>query len=152
MLVRRALRVERRKLHNRPVYILPDNIRVEIVRPVSNPIFCAGCTRIRLGPYGDLLPCLNWKGPRPFITPILKDTSLTVEEKIVKVAETIIDLVASRKPFYMCTLNNCPHNGRSRLERIRHAKRSYYERVKKELRHRLGLTRAPESIVREQIG
>ncbi len=147
-----ASRVERRSLHNRPIYILPGGVRVEIVKPVSNPLFCAGCTRVRLGPYGDLLPCLNWRGPRPIITPILRNSSLTAEEKVVEIAEALVDLVASRKPFYMCTLKNCPTNGRVRLGRISHAKRAYYERLKMELRRQLVSTRARESIARGRAG
>jgi cyclic pyranopterin phosphate synthase len=123
-----------RSLHNRPLYTLPDGSQIEIVRPVGNPFFCAGCTRIRIGPYGDLLPCLNWTGPRPIIIKILRDKSLSEKEKIVRIAQEIIDLVSRRKPFYMCTLENCREkHGNTRISRISFSKRSSYERMKREL-------------------
>ncbi|WP_338050850.1 GTP 3',8-cyclase MoaA [Pyrodictium delaneyi] len=49
-------------LHNRPVLILDNGVKVEIVGPVGNFIFCAGCTRIRVTYDFKLIPCLNWKG------------------------------------------------------------------------------------------
>ena len=142
-------KVERRSLHNRPIYTLPSGARIEIVRPVGNPFFCAGCTRIRIGPYGDLLPCINWRGPRPLITGILRSKNLSRVEKAARIAEELIDLVASRRPYYMCTLDNCERPiSRPRPGRIRLAKRSRYEELKRELRRRLGLEEYPASTAR----
>ncbi|BCU68440.1 GTP 3',8-cyclase MoaA [Sulfolobales archaeon HS-7] len=53
-----ARKVEVRKKHFRPVYILPSGIKVEIVKPYANPLFCAGCNRIRLTADGKLKTCL----------------------------------------------------------------------------------------------
>ncbi|MDP8002682.1 MAG: GTP 3',8-cyclase MoaA [Caldisphaera sp.] len=63
MLIKKGAKVERRELHNRPIYILPNNVRVEIVKSYDNPIFCAGCMRVRLLADGTLIPCINWKLP-----------------------------------------------------------------------------------------
>jgi cyclic pyranopterin phosphate synthase len=54
----RAVEVKRRELHNRLQYLLPDDIKVEVVRPVHNTNFCMGCNRIRVTPDGKLKPCL----------------------------------------------------------------------------------------------
>ena len=137
----------RKDLHNRPVYRLPSGAVIEIVRPFNNPLFCAGCTRIRIGPYGDISPCINWKGPRPVLSPILK-SDLPLEEKIARVGETLIDVVASRVPYYLCTLKNCDGQQRpARIRRISLRKRASYEKAKKELRSLLARAATQQSRV-----
>ncbi len=128
-----------RDLHNRPVYILPDGQIIEIVRPYGNPLFCSGCTRIRIGPFGDLSPCLNYKGPRPSIAEILKNPHYSREEKILKVASEIIDLVAIRRPYFMCSRTSPPNymtsmNSNHKSLRIPHPKKKKFEEAKKALR------------------
>jgi cyclic pyranopterin phosphate synthase len=143
----------RRSLHNRPIYLLPSGARIEIVRPYANPFFCAGCTRIRIGPYGDILPCLNWRGPRPLITPILHRNDIDDDEKVLLIAETLIDVVTTRKPFYMCTLENCkePFKDTRRGLRIALPKKARYERAKEELRSLLAPAKDQASTVEWRI-
>ncbi|MEB3844499.1 MAG: GTP 3',8-cyclase MoaA [Desulfurococcales archaeon] len=136
----RGAKVLRRSLHNRPVYILPDGARIEIVRPYSNPLFCAGCTRIRLGPFGDLSPCLNWRGPRPSILGILKNRELSREEKIILIASKMVDLVAQRRPYYLWPVRDGQIlyepggvNTNNRTGRMSIPKRLYFLKVKEEL-------------------
>lgn len=49
--------VERGEMNRRRVYLV-KGLPIEIVRPVSNPSFCAGCTRIRITSDGKIKPCL----------------------------------------------------------------------------------------------
>ena len=56
-LERRAVHKYERELQNRPVYVLEDGIKVEVVRPMFNPSFCAGCRKLRLTADGKLKPC-----------------------------------------------------------------------------------------------
>jgi len=53
-----AMEVRYRRLHNRPVYILPDNVWIEFVKPVDNQAFCQGNDRIRITYDGKFKPCL----------------------------------------------------------------------------------------------
>jgi len=53
-----AVAVYRRGLHNRPRYILPDGVTVEVVRPMHNSEFCMKNTRIRITHDGKFKPCL----------------------------------------------------------------------------------------------
>lgn len=47
-----------RELNLRPVYILDNGIRVEVVRWLGNRYFCMYCNRVRLSPNGILKPCI----------------------------------------------------------------------------------------------
>lgn len=86
----------RGELHNRPIYVLPTGVTVEVVRPVLNPIFCAGCSRIRVLPNGSLMPCLNSYVSIPTID-IIKST-LSREEKVSKLVDLIVKVNSIRKP------------------------------------------------------
>lgn len=55
---KRAVLCDKRSLHNRRVYTLPEGIQVEIVKSYGNPTFCKGCTRIRVTASGKIKPCL----------------------------------------------------------------------------------------------
>ena len=93
-------RVERRSLHNRPIYILPGGVRIEIVRPHANPIFCAGCSRVRLSATGHLTPCLNWKGHRIHLLPRIR-AARSEEEAVMEAAKALLEVNFLRKPYYM---------------------------------------------------
>jgi len=54
----KAVAVYRRGLHNRPRYILPDGVTVEVVRPMHNSEFCMKNSRIRITHDGKFKPCL----------------------------------------------------------------------------------------------
>ena len=111
-LVQRGARLTRRKLHNRPIYTLPNGARVEIVKPYGNPIFCLGCTRIRVGPFGDLSPCLNWRGERPTLLPAIRKG--TLEERILNAIKLILKVNSMRKPFFL------PQVGQDGMQKINH--------------------------------
>jgi len=99
-----AAKIERRSLHNRPVYILTDGVKVEVVRPYANPLFCAGCKRVRLLPDGLLSPCLNWKGPFVNLLAYLRRAS-TLEEKIEAVINALIKVNSLRRPYFLWPLS-----------------------------------------------
>ena len=54
----RSKRIIRREMHRRNQYILENDARVEIVRPMHNTEFCQYCTRLRITSDGYLKPCL----------------------------------------------------------------------------------------------
>lgn len=56
-LAERAVRVERREMHNRAKYFF-EGAEVEVVRPVENADFCNNCTRLRVTSDGKFKPCL----------------------------------------------------------------------------------------------
>ena len=104
-LVRRGARVKRRRLHNRPIYELPGGVRIEVVRPYSNPFFCSGCTRIRVGPFGDLSPCLNWRGKRPNILAAIRRAK-SREEKVLAAARALVEVNMLRRPYFLARLSD----------------------------------------------
>ncbi len=58
LLKARALAIYRRGLHNRPRYVLPEGVTVEVVRPMHNSEFCMKNNRIRITHDGKFKPCL----------------------------------------------------------------------------------------------
>ncbi len=138
----RGATVHRRSLHNRPIYQLGP-VRIEVVRPYANPIFCAGCTRIRVGPFGDLSPCLNWRGRRPNVLAAIRGKK-TREEKVLAAARTLLEANMLRRPFFLAGVhdNGDWHAASSNVKgRMRLPKRVDYQRVLGEL-ERLLLGRA----------
>lgn len=53
-----AIKVERRRLHNRMKYYLPNGAIIEFVKPMHNSEFCMGNNRIRITYDGKFKPCL----------------------------------------------------------------------------------------------
>ena len=53
-----AVAVHRRGMHNRPRYMLPNGVTVEVVRPMHNSEFCMKNNRIRITHDGKFKPCL----------------------------------------------------------------------------------------------
>jgi len=140
-LLAKGAKIQRRELHNRPIYILPDGTRIEIVKPYNNPIFCSGCTRLRVGPFGDLSPCLNWRGPRPSLLPEIRRG--TLEERIIKAAKLLLKVNTWRKPYFMVKINGkqWPRNTKlkdsGRNLRVEIPKKTTYYQFLEELEHRL---------------
>ena len=87
-------------LHNRPIVMLDNGVEVEIVGPVGNYLFCAGCTRIRVTYDFKLIPCLNWRGPPVEVRPRLAKAE-TREDKVRAIIEAIRDVNKLRKPYVM---------------------------------------------------
>lgn len=86
----------RGELHNRPIYVLPSGTTVEVVRPVLNPIFCAGCSRIRVSPNGALIPCLN--SDASFPTAHIIKGELCRDRKVDEVVKLILRVNSIRRP------------------------------------------------------
>ena len=87
----------RRELHNRPIYYLDGGGAVEIVRPVKNPIFCAGCTRIRLTADGYLKPCLVRNDNLISIKEILR-MDVDKDRKVEMLIEALLTANSLREP------------------------------------------------------
>ena len=100
-LEKRAIKTEHRAdLHNRKIYILDNGVRVELIGPTGNPVFCAGCTRIRISPYGEMTPCLNRGDPKiEFLSKARRARS--IEEAVDAIIEAFMRVNAIREPFYM---------------------------------------------------
>ncbi len=54
----KSVRKEIRSKHMRPRYVMDSGMVIEVVKPYANPLFCAGCNRIRLTADGKLKTCL----------------------------------------------------------------------------------------------
>ncbi len=91
----------RKDLHNRPIYHLREGGFIEIVKPVSNPIFCAACTRLRLTSNGFIKPCLMKSRGEVDLKPILRNKDLDEEDKINGIINLILRVVGDREPNTM---------------------------------------------------
>ncbi|AAK40692.1 GTP 3',8-cyclase MoaA [Saccharolobus solfataricus] len=88
-----------RKKHFRPRYVLPSGLIVEVVKPYANPIFCAGCNRIRLSVDGKLKTCLYREDNVIDVLDILKgEYSEDVKEELLGRAFMIA--IAIREPNF----------------------------------------------------
>jgi cyclic pyranopterin phosphate synthase len=96
---RRAFRVERNRLHDRPRYTFDSNGRsatVEVVQPVENPDFCMACHRLRLTSDGRLKGCLMTNAGLVDLRPILRNAGPDSElDRAFALA------VQRRKPFFV---------------------------------------------------
>ena len=104
---RRAVKSYVRPLHNRPIYVLQNGVVVELVKSYDNPVFCAGCTRIRVLPDGVLVPCINYRGPGVKLLPLIRGVpdDVAVDNAVRALAE--VNLL--RRPYYMWRLDTNGH-------------------------------------------
>jgi cyclic pyranopterin phosphate synthase len=94
-----AIKKEVRKKHFRPRYVLPSGLVVEIVKPYANPIFCAGCNRLRLTVDGKLKTCLYRDDNIIDILDVLRGNySQDTKEKLLERAFMIA--IAIREPNF----------------------------------------------------
>ncbi|MDT7861417.1 MAG: GTP 3',8-cyclase MoaA [Saccharolobus sp.] len=94
-----AVKKEIRKKHFRPRYVLPSGLIVEVVKPYANPIFCAGCNRIRLSVDGKLKTCLYREDNVIDISDVFKsDFNEEVKEKLIEKAFMVA--IAIREPNF----------------------------------------------------
>jgi len=75
----------RKDLHNRPVLDW-GGVRVEVVKNWNNPMFCAGCTTMRLTSDGKLKPCL-YAPPAADLYPAIK--ARDVERLVAEVRRVV---------------------------------------------------------------
>lgn len=102
-LIDMGAKVEHRDLHNRPIYTLPSGAKVEVVKSTGNPIFCAGCDRLRLDAMGRLSPCINWRGERVDLLSEIRQAA-SREEAINRAIEAIKRANRLRRPYYMFSI------------------------------------------------
>ncbi|MDM7275265.1 MAG: GTP 3',8-cyclase MoaA [Thermoprotei archaeon] len=96
-------KVRWRSLHNRPIYELPNGALVEVVSSHGNPIFCAGCDRLRLDASGNLSPCINWRGERINIVKAIREAK-SRDEAVKKVMGALLEANTMRRPYYLYTV------------------------------------------------
>ena len=104
---RLAVRSYVRPLHNRPVYVLQNGVVVELVKSYDNPVFCAGCTRVRVLPDGVLTPCINYRGPGVRLLPLIRGVPDDVA--VDNAVKALMEVNLLRRPYYMWRLDT---NGR----------------------------------------
>ncbi len=102
-LLRAGARVRFRELHNRPIYVLPDGTEVEVVKPYDNPLFCAGCRRVRLLADGTLTPCINYRGPG--VNLLRRIRGLAYEAAVEEARRALVEVNLIRRPFYLWRLD-----------------------------------------------
>ncbi len=112
MLAEKSSKIERRPLHNRPVFVLDTGIKVEVIANYCNPMFCLGCTRIRLTHDAKLKPCLNRNDNLVDVSGILHDESMSQEEKLHRLVAAIRLVNTLREPFFKLEGGKCTsYNG-----------------------------------------
>lgn len=94
-----SLRI-RREMHNRPLYHLREGGYIELVKPVSNPIFCAGCRRLRLTVDGKIKTCIMRNDTLVDLMPVIRREDLSREEKISRVVELVLRANELREPYF----------------------------------------------------
>lgn len=92
---KRAIKCVTRKLQMRRQYLLPENVWVEIVRPMRNYEFCMNDSRIRITHDGKFKPCLMRDDNHvDFLTPMRNGASDVDLERL------FIKAVYLREPFW----------------------------------------------------
>ncbi len=89
-----------RSFHNRPVYMLKNRLKVELVKSYGNRLFCMGCTRIRLTPYGELKPCLFRNDNLIDLGRILWTENLSEDDKVKLIVKGFIEANKLREPYF----------------------------------------------------
>ena len=95
--------VSKSRKHNRPVYEY-KGVKVALVKPYSNPLFCAGCNRIRLTADGKLKSCLYRNDRVVDVIGILR-YKMPEEEKTELLRRAIGLLINIREPNFIWRLN-----------------------------------------------
>jgi len=88
-----------REFQNRPVYVLPSGIRVEVVAGYGNSLMCSACTRLRLTPEGCIKTCLYVSKPCVDIYEAITSRSE------VGVIEGLKRAISLRKPYFKSRLS-----------------------------------------------
>lgn len=94
-LQKKAEKIIIREMHHRKKYILPEDVEVEIVKPMHNTEFCKYCNRLRVTSDGKLKPCLFRNDNLVnFIGPLRSGAPDNLLKKI------FLKAVEKRKPFF----------------------------------------------------
>ena len=91
----KSIKSWRRRLHNRPQYLLDNGVIVEFVKPMYNPRFCMGNDRIRITHDGKFKPCLLRSDNHVDFLNIIRNGGS--DDDIIK---AFIDAVYKREPFF----------------------------------------------------
>lgn len=92
-LERRAVKVEKRRMHARKKYFLEEpKVEVELVKTMHNSTFCDNCTRLRVTSNGQLKPCL-----------LRTDNHVDMGGELKKgenIKDKFIEAIDRRKPYW----------------------------------------------------
>lgn len=88
-----SIRKHAEPFQNRTVYTLPSGTRVYVIKGYGNPLMCAGCSRIRMGPDGKLKLCL-YGGTHLDLRPSIK------ARNEAEVRRALIKAVEMREPYF----------------------------------------------------
>ncbi len=81
------------QFQNRTVYTLPSGIKVYVIKGYGNPLMCAGCSRIRVGPDGKLKLCIYRE--------VYLDLKQSIKaRKEFEVMEILAKAVEAREPYF----------------------------------------------------
>lgn len=95
----RSVSVERRELHNRPVYTIDTGVKVEVIANYMNPSFCLGCSRVRFTHDGKLKVCLYRDNPAVDVRDVLL-SRLPEDERVEKLKDAIVQANSLREPYF----------------------------------------------------
>lgn len=84
-----------REFQNRPVYTMPNGIKVTVIKGYGNPLLCAKCSRLRLTPDGKLKTCLFIEEPSVDILIYVKNR----DEKGLH--DAFVKAIMLRRPFFI---------------------------------------------------
>ncbi len=118
LLLPHARRIKYRSdLHHRAIIETWEGVEVEVVGPVGNPVFCAGCTRVRVSPWGELTPCLN-RGDIRVDALSYARRARSWEEAIEAIISAFRIVNQLREPYFKYRLDTPPVPRRLRSYRI----------------------------------
>jgi cyclic pyranopterin phosphate synthase len=94
-LKQRAIKITtRRKMQNRKIYTLPHG-SVEVIQPIENAQFCAGCSRLRITSDGKIKPCLMRQDNHVDLLKAIRSNS---DSKVLR--SLFLEAIERREPFY----------------------------------------------------
>ncbi|MFP3143841.1 MAG: GTP 3',8-cyclase MoaA [Caldisphaera sp.] len=117
ILIKKGAKIILRKLHNRPIYELPNGAIIEMVKSYNNPLFCAGCMRVRLLANGTLIPCINWRKPGVNLLPKIRNKPRDIAIK--NTIEAFKEVNMLRKPYTLYRLDTTQYASNSREIRLK---------------------------------
>ncbi len=77
-----------RELHNRPVYVLPEGIKVTVIKGYGNPFACMSCRRMRITPDGRVMTCLYKEEPSFDLKPFLEANDIEGIKSVLRMANS----------------------------------------------------------------
>lgn len=87
-----------RPLQARPIYLLKNGIKVEVVRPMFNHNFCRFCRKLRITSDGKIKPCFFLNDNLINLIPVLRNPSGKFKE--TEIENLIREAVSIKEPYF----------------------------------------------------